>query len=292
MTKRQKTALITGASSGIGFATAIEFAKRGYQVFAGARRLEPMEPLAKEYGITILQLDVSSTQSILKAKEIISDKTGGYLDILYNNAGQSCTFPALDTTDVAFKQCYEVNVFGPMRVVREFGPLVINAQGTIGFTGSVSGIIPFPLSTTYSSSKAAIHQYASGLRVEMKPFNVKVINIITGGVGTNIADTRPLPTDSIYNIPEMTAALAERQLMARNNNPISAEHYAKKVASDFENLSMIGPLNLYRGRMASVLRFVSVWCPRFILELILIRKFKLVGVFNILRAKYSKEHIE
>ncbi|CAG89521.2 DEHA2F17886p [Debaryomyces hansenii CBS767] len=292
MSGRQKSALVTGASSGIGYATAIEFARRGYQVFAGARRLEPMEPLAKEHGIIIFQLDVSSTESVKKAKNLIIEKTGGYLDILYNNAGQSCTFPALDVTDEWFKQCYEVNVFGPMRLVRELGPLVINSQGTIGFTGSVSGIMPFPLSCTYSSSKAAIHQYAASLRIEMKPFNVKVINIVTGGVRTNIEDTRPLPESSLYNVPGMKETLVERQQMAKRNNPISAESYAKKVVSDFEKSRVNGALNIYRGRMATFLGYLLYWCPRFLVEIIFIRKFKLTAIYKTIRTKYSKEHLD
>lgn len=292
MSGRQQSVLVTGASSGIGYAVAIEFAKRGYQVFAGARRLEPMEPLAKEHGVVIFQLDVSSTESVKEAKKLIIQKTGGYLDILYNNAGQSCTFPALDVTDEWFKQCYEVNVFGPMRLVRELGPLVINAQGTIGFTGSVSGVMPFPLSCTYSSSKAAIHQYAATLRIEMKPFNVKVINIVTGGVRTNIEDTRPLPENSLFNIPGMKETLVERQQMARRNRPISAEKYAKKVVSDFEELTLNGALNIYRGRMATFLGYLLCWCPRFLVEFVFIRKFKLSKIYKALRIKYSKEHVE
>mmetsp|Transcript_8421 Transcript_8421/g.8341 ORF Transcript_8421/g.8341 Transcript_8421/m.8341 type:complete len:293 (-) Transcript_8421:112-990(-) len=292
MPDRQKSVLVTGASSGIGYATAIEFAKRGYQVFAGARRLEPMEPLAEEYGIIIFELDVSSEESVKEAKKFIVEKTGGYLDILYNNAGQSCTFPALDVTDEWFKQCYEVNVFGPMRLVRELGPLVINAQGTIGFTGSVSGVLPFPLSCTYSSSKAAIHQYAATLRIEMKPFNVKVINIVTGGVKTNIEDKRQLPESSIYNVPGMKETFVERQQMAKRNRPISAETYAKRVVSDFEKLRINGALNIYRGRMATFLGYLLCWCPRFLVENIFIRKFKLVAIYKLLKIKYSKEHLD
>lgn len=289
---RQKSVLVTGASSGIGYATAIEFAKRGYQVFAAARRLEPMKALADDHGIITFKLDVSSEESVKEAKKFIIEKTGGYLDFLYNNAGQSCTFAALDVTDEWFKQCYEVNVFGPMRLVRELGPLVINAHGTIGFTGSVSGVIPFPFSSTYSSTKAAIHQYAATLRIEMKPFDVKVINIVTGGVKTNIEDTRPLPETSIYNIPGMKEKFAERQQMARRNHPISAESYAMKVVTDFEQATISGALNIYRGRMATILGYLLCWCPRFLVEIILIRKFKLVDAYKALRAKYSKEHVE
>lgn len=289
---RQKSALVTGASSGIGYATAIELAKRGYLVFAGARRLEPMEPL-KEHGVITIELDVSSLESVEKAKKFISDKTDGYLDILYNNAGQSCTFAALDVTDEDFKQCYEVNVFGPIRTVRVFGPLIINAKGVIGFTGSVSGVIPFPFSCIYSSTKAAIHQYAATLRIEMKPFGVRVVNVVTGGVKTNIADTRDSPKDSIYRVGNLLdIALKERQEMAVRNKPISAETYAKQVVDDFEGLTVNGYLNTYRGGKAKFLAWLLYWCPRFVVESALIRKFKLVPLYKALSLRYSKEKLE
>ncbi|KAI3403957.2 AYR1 [Candida oxycetoniae] len=286
---RQRVALVTGASSGIGFATSIEFAKRGYVVFAGARRLEPMQKLKDEYGVNIFELDVSDLQSVKDAKSYIKSETGReYLDVLYNNAGQSCTFPATDVTDEQIKQCFEVNVFGPMRMVREFIPFLINAKGVIGFTGSVSGIVPFPFSCTYSASKAAIHQYAASLRLELKPFDVKVINIVTGGVKTNIEDKRSLPETSLYKVPGIEVAFKERQRMAAQNNPMPAATYAKKVVHDFEVARLGGPLNIYRGTMATFLSFVLTFVPRFIVEWGLVRKFKLESVFNNVRKKYSK----
>ncbi|KAI5953242.1 AYR1 [Candida jiufengensis] len=285
---RQKVALVTGASSGIGFATAIEFSKRGYMVFAGARRLESMQALKDDYGVKIFKLDVSDLQSVKDAKEYLISETGNeYLDILYNNAGQSCTFPATDVTDEQIKQCFEVNVFGPMRMVREFVPLLIKAKGVIGFTGSVSGIVPFPFSCTYSATKAAIHQYAAVLRVEMRPFDVKVINIITGGVKTDIEDKRSLPETSIYNSPGIQTSFDERRQMAAKNNPMDANVYAKLVASDFENATLGGSLNYYRGKMALFLSFVLTFIPRRIVEFALIRKFKLDTVFDYLRKKYN-----
>ncbi|KAK6461688.1 1-acyl dihydroxyacetone phosphate reductase [Scheffersomyces coipomensis] len=290
--QRQKVALITGASSGIGYAASIEFAKRGYKVFAAARRLEPMEPL-KEYGVIPFKLDVSDLDSVKNAKKFIIDQTGDkYLDILYNNAGQSCTFAALDVSDEYFKQCFEVNVYGPMRLVRELGPLVINAKGAIGFTGSVSGIVPFPLSCTYSATKAAIHQYAATLRIEMLGFDVKVLNFITGGVKTDIEDKRSLPSTSIYNIPEMEYTLRERQQMAARNNPMPAAEYARRVVNDFEGARLGGTLNYYRGKMATFLGTVLWWCPRFFLEYILLRKFKMDVVFAALKVKYAKQKLD
>lgn len=288
---RPKYALVTGASSGIGFATALEFAKRGVTTFACARRLEPMEELKKR-GVIIFKCDVSLLESVIEAKKFVAEKTGGYLDYLYNNAGQSCTFPCSDVTDDAFKQCFEVNVFGCIRMTREFLPLVINAKGTIGFTGSVSGVIPFPFSSIYSSSKAAIHQFAATLRIEMKAFDVKVINIVTGGVKTNIADTRGLPEDSLFQVPGIKEAMLERQQMAARNNPIPAEVYAYRVVNDFQNLRIDGKLNIYRGKMATFLGHLLDWFPRYWLENILIRKFKLGTVYLEVRKKYSKEKLE
>ncbi|EGW31391.1 uncharacterized protein SPAPADRAFT_61958 [Spathaspora passalidarum NRRL Y-27907] len=293
MPERQRVALVTGASSGIGLATAIEFAKRGYKVFAGARRLEPMQVLKDEYGVIIFQLDVSDLDSVKNAKKFIQEQTGDdYLDFLYNNAGQSCTFPAIDVTDEQVKQCFEVNVFGPVRVVRELAPLVINAKGVIGFTGSVSGCVPFPFSSIYSATKAAIHQYAATLRVDLKPFDVKVINIVTGGVKTNIEDKRDLPSTSLYNVPGIKNAFDQRRQMAKKNNPIPPEVYAKGVVDDFENASLGGKLNIYRGRMAFFLGHLMYFVPRFIVELALLRKFGLFGVFDAIKQKYSKVKLQ
>lgn len=86
MNANTKYALVTGASSGIGYATAIELAKRGFKVYAGARRVAKMKPL-KDYGIVPVELDVASLESIKRLRDFISDETGGRLDILFNNAG-------------------------------------------------------------------------------------------------------------------------------------------------------------------------------------------------------------
>lgn len=289
--KRKKVALVTGASSGIGFAAAKEFAKRGYKTYSCARRLEPMESL-KEYGVTPVACDVTSSDSVMKLRELINKENNGYLDILYNNAGQSCSLPAFDVTDDQFKQCYEVNVFAPMRFTRDFGPMLIKAQGVVGFTGSVAGIVPFPFSSIYGSSKAAIHQYSAMIRPELEPLGVKVINVITGGVNTNIADTRTFPEDSIYQVPGMKEALVERLQMAVRNNPILPEEYARQVADDFERVTLRGKLNVYRGLMCYLLGYLMNWCPRFIAEQVFVRKFKMTEAFDALRQKYTKSIVD
>lgn len=277
-TERQKVALVTGGSSGIGYAVSKELAQKGWKVYAAARRLEPMDPL-KEYGIIPIQLDVSSLESVQKVKDLLQEGlVDGKLDVLYNNAGQSCTLPAIDVTDEQVDQAFQVNVFGAIRLTRELSKFVINAKGTILFTGSITGIVPFPFSSIYCATKAAIHQYARVLHLEMKGVGVRVINVVTGGVHTNIADTRPLPKGSIFDIPEGHKAFEDRKKMAANNSPMTPETYAKKVVGDI--LSKRDPIDVYRGSFASILGHAAQHLPGWIVELFLTIKFKLGPIFK------------
>ncbi|KAH3688258.1 hypothetical protein WICPIJ_000729 [Wickerhamomyces pijperi] len=282
-TPRQKVAFVTGASSGIGYAVSIELSKRGYKVYGAARRLEPMEPL-KEYGVTPVQLDVSSLESVLRVKEFLTQELkDGKLDILYNNAGQSCTLPALDVTDEQFTQAFEVNVFGPIRLSRELSKFVINAQGTFVFTSSLVAVVPFPFSSVYCATKAAISQYAHVLHLEMKGFGVRVINVITGGVKTNVADTRPLPPNSVFNFEEGIKAFDDRRKMSDNNSPMTATEYAIQVCNDIE--SKYDLIDVYRGTWGFVLGHFAQIAPRWLMEWILVAKFKIGPVYEKLRGK-------
>lgn len=285
-TSTKKYALVTGASSGIGFYTAKELASRGITVFACARRLEPMEPL-KELGITILRCDVTSPDDVKQLKDTISHTTNK-LDILYNNAGASCTFPAIDVPDSAAAQAFEVNVLAPIRVTREFSKLVINAKGIIVFTGSIAGICPFPFASVYAATKAAIHQYAQVLHLEMKLFDVKVLNLITGGVLTNIADTRPLPEGSLFDIPEGQESMVARRRMAAENHPQDPKVYAKNVVNDILKASPY-VIDVYRGSGATIVPTIVNWVPRLIWEYGVYFKFKLFPVWRRLREIASKK---
>lgn len=285
-----KTALVTGCSSGIGYSVAKELAKRGWKVFACARRLEPMNSLIEEYPdlIEIFSLDVTSPESIKKAYELVSSKLeDGKLDLLYNNAGSSCTFPAIDVPDEALTMCLNTNVAGPIRMTHTFSRLVIAAHGTIAFTGSLAGVMPFPWSSVYGGSKSMIHQYASILGFEMQPFDVRVINFITGAVDTNIADTRPLPMDSIYNIPETQESLAYRREMAVKNRPEDPADYAREVVDEIEH-GWKGRLHVYVGGGASMYTWIANHIPRCLILWGERIKFKLNPVWDALATTYSK----
>lgn len=116
---------------------------------------------------------------------------------------------AADTQVKEVEKMFAVNVFGPMRMVHFFHPLLVAAKGVIVNIGSIGGVIPYVYGASYNASKAALHHYGNTLRVEMKPFGVRVINVISGEVGTNI-----LKRDAVAErgLPSGT----ERDIEARN----------------------------------------------------------------------------
>lgn len=120
-----------------------------------------------------------------------------------------------------------------MRMCQKFAPLLMNAKGTIVQIGSLAGIIPYVFGSVYNSSKAALHSYSNTLRVELKPFDVRVVTIVTGGVKSNIARThRELPGDSIY-LPVQKEY--EERLVHSQTSSIPNEQYAATVVGQVLN---------------------------------------------------------
>ncbi|KAH3901312.1 acylglycerone-phosphate reductase SCDLUD_002803 [Saccharomycodes ludwigii] len=291
-------AVVTGASSGIGYELTKQLVtKLNYTVYAAARRTGPIETLRDELAegakdkVIPVKLDVSDLQSILDFKNQLNKELPGgqkKIDLLYNNAGQSCTFPALDVTNESLEQVFKVNVFGPINLTRELSEFVINARGTIAFTGSLAGVCPFPFASCYSATKAAIHQYAHVLHLEMKPFGVRVLNVITGGVDTTIGDTRPLPPNSIYNFKQGIEAFKYRQEMSIQNKPMQPSVYVENV------IKVLGderkdPIDTYQGSKAWLMGWVYYLAPKWIFEWGLIIHFKLKPVFDVLSRRNGKE---
>lgn len=291
-----KVAIVSGGSSGIGKAVSIELCHKGYKVYAVARTLQGIDHIKKDYpGLEIIpyELDITSAEDIKKFKEFLmgdlpkNSEGKPKLDVLYNNAGQSCTFPALDVTPEVMEKCFQVNVFGHINMSRELSEFVINGKGTILFTGSLAGVISFPFGSIYSATKAAIHAYARGLHLELQPFGVRVINVITGGVATNISDNRPLPGGSIYDFKEGREAFEYRQNMVKYNVPMSAEEYAKQITDLIIDRSK-DPVDVYRGSQAWLVGWIAFLVPYCVLEWGLRKKFKLVKVFQALKNKDRK----
>lgn len=263
-----KTALVTGASSGIGKGIAKELFAQGYTVFAGARRVEAMDDLAS-LGIHTLHLDVTDDDSVNNVISMIEQETGR-LDLLFNNAGTSCTFPGADVTVADAKQCFDVNFFGVIRMTRAAIPLLKESKGTIVQTGSVAAILPFPFGSVYSASKAALHQYSNVLRIELKPFDIKVVVMCVAAVDTNIADNRPLPQSSLYS--HIDDGIQARRTMAKDNNPMHPTTFAKHVVPQV--IGSRPKRTVWSGRGAWFLWILSLM-PKWVIEYIFYQKFYL-----------------
>ena len=174
--------LITGASSGIGQSTATGLAENGWRVFAGVRDTAG----AQLAGAEVVELDVTSADSIASALEHVRGQTGGRLDALVNNAGIPVA-GAVETVPVEdFRALIETNLIGSFAVTKAFLPLVRRARGRVVFVGSLGGRVAFPYASAYHASKFAIEGLAESLRAEMLPLGVGVSVVEPGAMATEI----------------------------------------------------------------------------------------------------------
>ncbi|KAJ6520835.1 NAD-P-binding protein [Mycena capillaripes] len=227
----KKTVLITGCTDGgIGAALAKEFHSKGFHVFATSRRLETMNETSA-LGIETLALDVTDINAIKKTKEEISAKTGGKLDILVNNAGQSYIGAVSDLDMSAVRNLFELNVFSTMSMVQEFIPLLIaSGNGLVINSGSLAGIVNVPFMSGYNASKAAVHAFGDTLRVELAPFKVKVLNLITGTVASNIDRPYTFPDNSLYK--SMEDVFHKTRVKSDVEHATPTDTYARTVVAE------------------------------------------------------------
>ncbi|MCA9664893.1 MAG: SDR family oxidoreductase [Myxococcales bacterium] len=191
-TTHAKTILITGASAGIGRDTAIRLAERGHRIIATARRREKLEALASEHaGITAVPLDVTDASSIARARTSVLELTDGYgVDAIINNAGYGQIGPLELIDDEALRRQFDTNVFGLMAVTRAFLPeMRERGHGRVVNISSLGGRIAFPLMGAYTATKFALEALSDSLRLELRPFGVRVVLIEPGVIRTEFADT-------------------------------------------------------------------------------------------------------
>ena len=211
--KGQQTALITGASSGIGEATAIALNKSGYKVYAAARRINRMKHLQKQ-GIITVRLDVSDDTSMKRLVKKI-EKESGMIDVLINNAGYGSYGALEDVSMVEARGQMEVNVFGLARLSQLLIPKMRKKRrGTIINISSIGGKMGESLGVWYHTTKFAVEGLSDSLALELKQFGINVIIVEPGLIRT-----------AWYSIA------ADKMIEASGKGPYS--NIAKKKAASF-----------------------------------------------------------
>ncbi|WP_431886146.1 oxidoreductase [Micromonospora wenchangensis] len=178
-----KTALVTGASSGIGEATTLRLQELGYTVYGAARRADRLRPLAVR-GVRPLTMDVTDDASMTSGIARIIEETG-QLDVLVNNAGYGSYGAIEDVSLDEARRQFEVNVFGAMRLTQLALPSMrARRSGTIVNITSMGGKIHTPLGGWYHGTKFALEALSDCLRLEVKQFGIDVVVIEPGGIQT------------------------------------------------------------------------------------------------------------
>lgn len=187
---KSKVVIITGASSGIGLATAFEFARRGAKVVMAARSLEKMNTYAdtvKQLGGDVLTVkaDVGKEEDCRNLIET-TVREFGKIDILINNAGVSMRALFEDLKMEVFRRVMETNFWGTVYCTRYALPYIIKEQGSVVAVSSITGYAPLPARSAYAASKYAIHGFMETLRMEMKRKGVHVMVAAPGFTASNI----------------------------------------------------------------------------------------------------------
>ncbi len=212
-------ALITGASTGIGRATALHLAGRGWTVLAGVRDQGAGERLAADAGsagsVIALTLEVTDAEQIAQAAARVDEQaarpgvsTAGGLDALVNNAGIGVGGPLELVSPEEMRRQFDVNVLAPVAVTQAMLPALRRARGRIVFVSSVGGRVAMPYTAPYGGSKHAIEAFGDALRIELRSSNVKVALIEPGSVATPIWDKGRESAASLEIPPELQSYYA------------------------------------------------------------------------------------
>ncbi|MFS0778007.1 oxidoreductase [Neobacillus sp. 3P2-tot-E-2] len=275
-----KTAIITGTSSGFGLSTTIELAQKGFTVIAAMRNSHKSSSLLQEASkhgveskIIVFELDVTNEKSILSFQTRVLDEFGR-VDVLVNNAGYAGAGFVEEISMDEYRKQFETNVFGVFAVTKAFLPLMRKQnRGCIINVSSISGKVAFPGLSPYSASKHAIEGWSESLRLEMLPFGVKVVLIEPGSYKTNIWSTgkqvaqESLQSDSPYQEYMMRI---EKYLAEGENSFGDPLDVAKKIAeiATTENPDLRYPI----GRGVKTTIFLKNLLPWRLWEKIIINK--------------------
>lgn len=245
-----KVVFITGASSGIGKAIGEYLVLKNYKVFGTSRNPERI----KDSKFPLIKMDVNDTESIRNAISVLLAKSGG-IDVIINNAGVGITGPIEETPETEIKNAFNVNLFGPINVIKAVLPQMRKqGYGHILNITSIAGYMGLPYRGIYSATKAALEITIEAMRMETLQFGIKMTNVAPGDFATNIAAGRyhaPILEDSPYKkaygstlkiMDEHVDAGEDPTKMAKVvysiiNNPNPKIHY--RVGAPMQKISIV-----------------------------------------------------
>lgn len=267
---KMKYAVVSGASSGIGYALSEELGKKGYTVLGVCPEKTHWAtvPLQKQYGLIPLACDLTKLEDILRVTGEITKLVGSNgIEILFNNAGIHVGGPGIEMEDSEIAKIFQVNVTGHIYMTKHLIDNVILAKGAIVYTSSIAAIFPVAWSSLYGATKLAIDMYAKVLRQELKPFGVRVYLIIAGLVDTPVLDASQCTQLAAGSRYDVDGILKSRLLTNRvlRDGKYPAPLFAKQIVALVISKSNL--FNLYRGRGARVVLFMARWFPLWFQEL-------------------------
>lgn len=250
----QKIVVITGASSGIGEATARLLAHNGYRVFGGARDPKRAKPVS---GVTFGTLDVTDDASVANFVDWVLSEAGK-IDVLINNAGVSLAGPVENTSIAEAMKVFDVNVFGPLRMIRAVVPSMRSARsGLVVNISSVLGFLPAPFMGIYASSKHALEGMSESLDHEIRDFNVRVILMEPTFTNTNL-DVNAATTEAPLGVYADQADATMKTVLAQIKSAPAPSLVAEKILA-----ALKGPYKMRRpvGGQATLLSRLRRFMP-------------------------------
>lgn len=232
--------LITGASSGIGRATARLFAEKGYRVFGTSRRPEASAPIPN---VELLALDVRDDASVSGLVAKVLDEAGR-IDVLVNNAGYTLMGAVEETSPGEALALYDTNVLGVLRMVRAVLPSMrAQRSGRIVNTSSVLGFLPAPFMGVYASSKHAVEGLSESLDHEVRGFGVRVVLVQPSFTRTGIGDhaisiATPIGAYSASN--QLVSSAVDRNVKAAAGPETVADEILRAVENSWRMRRPVG----------------------------------------------------
>jgi len=223
-----QTIFITGASTGLGRATAILFASKGWKVIATMRSPEKEAELGAIPGITLVQLDVTKPEQIqAAAKQALAM---GPIDVLFNNAGYGLAGAFEGASDEQLVDQIDTNLLGVMRVTQAFLPALRDQKhGTIITTTSIGGLVAFPFNSVYHATKWGLEGWSESLAFELEPFGIRVRTVAPGGIATDFASRSLVFTPHPAYMEAIGKTMAAFSNPDRRSSSSTAEQIAQVV---------------------------------------------------------------